>query len=105
MSHTDPKSGPGHFWAELKRRRVIRVVVIYALAGWLVIGAAETLLPNLNLPDWSVTLIIAFVALAFPIVVALAWIFDVGPKGIEKTALSPLYYSRAGKVKSRRQRF
>jgi adenylate cyclase len=60
--------------------------VIYVLVGWLVIGAAETLLPNLNLPDWSVTLVIALVVLAFPIVVVLAWIFDIGPKGIEITA-------------------
>lgn len=86
MSETDPKSGPGHFWTELKRRRVIRVLVIYVLVGWLVIGAAETLLPNLNLPDWSVTLVIALVVLAFPIVVVLAWVFDIGPKGIEITA-------------------
>ena len=86
LSETDPKSGPGQFWAELKRRRVIRVLAIYVLVGWLVIGAAETLLPNLNLPDWSVTLVIALVVLAFPIVVVLAWIFDIGPKGIEITA-------------------
>ena len=86
MSEIDPKSGPAKFWSELKRRRVIRVIVIYVVASWLVISAAETLLPNLNLPEWSVTLVIALVVLAFPIVLALAWIFDIGPKGIEKTA-------------------
>ena len=86
MSETDPKNGPAKFWSELKRRRVIRVIVIYVVASWLVISAAETLLPNLNLPEWSVTLVIALVVLAFPIVLALAWIFDIGPKGIEKTA-------------------
>lgn len=85
MSETDPKSGIGKLWSELKRRRVIRVVVVYVVASWLAISAAETLLPNLNLPEWSVTLVISFVVLAFPIVLALAWIFDIGPKGVEVT--------------------
>jgi len=89
VSELDPKSGPGGFWAELKRRRVIRVLVIYVVASWLVISAAETLLPNLNLPEWSVTLVIALIVLGFPIVVALAWIFDIGPKGIEVTSQEP----------------
>lgn len=85
MSETKTKSGPGKFWEELKRRRVIRVVVVYVVASWLAISAAETMLPNLNLPEWSVTLVIAFVVLAFPIVLALAWIFDIGPRGVEIT--------------------
>jgi adenylate cyclase len=59
--------------------------VVYVVVSWLVISAAETLLPNLNLPEWSVTLVISFVVLAFPIVLALAWIFDIGPKGVEIT--------------------
>lgn len=88
MSETSPKKRTGNLWAELKRRRVIRVVIVYVVASWLAISAAETLLPNLNLPDWSVTLVIAFVVLAFPIVLALAWIFDIGPKGIEITPAS-----------------
>ncbi len=85
MSETDTKSGIAKFWSELKRRRVIRVVVVYAVASWLAISAAETLLPNLNLPEWSVTLVISLVVLAFPIVLALAWIFDIGPEGVEVT--------------------
>lgn len=88
MAENDLKSGPGKFWEELKRRRVIRVLVVYIVASWLAISAAETLLPNLNLPEWSVTLVISFVVLAFPIVVALAWIFDIGPKGVEVTQKS-----------------
>jgi len=85
LPETKPKSGLQKFWGELQRRRVIRVVVVYAVASWLAIGAAETLLPNLNMPDWTVTLVIALVILAFPIVLALAWIFDIGPSGVEKT--------------------
>jgi adenylate cyclase len=85
LSESKENNGLIRFWAELKRRRVVRVVTIYVVVGWLVIGAAETLLPNLNLPEWSVTLVIALIVLAFPLVIALAWMLDVGPQGIETT--------------------
>lgn len=41
------------FFAELRRRRVIRVAVFYAIAGWVVIEVASTMLPGLHLPDWT----------------------------------------------------
>jgi len=75
-----------NLWSELRRRRVVRVVVLYAIAGWVVIEVASTVLPNLNLPGWTVTLVTALVALGFVIAVMLAWAFDIGPRGIERTA-------------------
>jgi adenylate cyclase len=86
VAEAQDKSGIGQFIAELKRRRVIRVVILYAIVGWVVIEVASTVLPGLNLPDWSVTLVITLVALGFPIAVILAWAFDIGPGGVHKTA-------------------
>ena len=43
------------FLAELKRRRVVRVAIVYALAGLVVVEAANNLLPALKLPAWTVT--------------------------------------------------
>jgi adenylate cyclase len=74
------------FWSELKRRRVVRVVVFYAVAGWIVIEVTSTVAPNLNLPDWTVTLITVLVALGFVIAIMLAWAFDIGPGGVHRTA-------------------
>ena len=73
-------------WAELKRRRVVRVVVLYAVAGWIVIEVASTILPNLNLPDWTVKLVTVLVVLGFVIAIMLAWAFDIGPGGVQRTA-------------------
>jgi adenylate cyclase len=73
------------FVTELRRRRVIRVAVFYAIAGWVVIEVASTVLPGLNLPDWTTTLVIVLVALGFIIAVMLAWAFDIGPSGVERT--------------------
>ena len=65
------------FLAELRRRRVIRVLVLYAIAGWVIIQVASTVLPGLNVPAWSVTLVIVLVALGLPLAAILAWAFDV----------------------------
>lgn len=80
------KSALGRLFAELRRRRVVRVAIVYAVAGWLVIQVAATVLPSLKLPDWTVTLVVVLVVLGFVIVVAMAWMFDAGPKGLERTA-------------------
>lgn len=78
-----------NFFSELRRRRVIRVIVLYAIAGWIVIEVTATVLPGLNLPDWTTTLVILLVALGFVIAIMLAWAFDIGPGGIHRTSAAP----------------
>lgn len=73
------------FLAELQRRRVIRVLVLYAVVGWIVIEVASVVFPALNLPQWTVTLVIVLVALGFPIALILAWAVDIGPGGLQRT--------------------
>jgi adenylate cyclase len=75
----------GRLFAELRRRRVWRVLIVYAIAGWLVIQVAATVLPSLHLPEWAVTLVVALVVLGLPIALAMAWMFDAGPRGLERT--------------------
>jgi len=64
------------FFADVRRRRVIRVLAIYAVSGWIVIQIAATVLPGLNVPPWSVTLVIVLVALGLPLAAAIAWAID-----------------------------
>jgi adenylate cyclase len=85
MGEQSEQASTGSLWSELKRRRVIRVVVLYAVAGWVVIEVASTVLPNLNLPDWTVTLVTVLVVLGFVIAIMLAWAFDIGPGGVHRT--------------------
>src|SRR3546814_5482431 len=63
------------FFSELHRRRGVRIVIVYAIAGWVVIEVAATMLPGLNLPDWTVTFVIALGVLGFPIAVIMGWMF------------------------------
>jgi len=87
-----------NFFAELRRRRVFRVIVMYVIVGWVVIEVAATMLPGLHLPEWSVTLVIALVVLGFPIAVFMGWVFDVGPHGIERTTPAAIAPAAAAPV-------
>lgn len=64
------------FLSQLKRLRVVRVAVLYAIVGWIVIEVASVVLPALNLPQQAVTLVIVLVALGFPLAAILAWAVD-----------------------------
>ena len=86
MSDQPLQSAAAALWAELRRRRVVRVVVLYAIAGWVVIEVTSTISPNLNLPEWTGTLVTILVALGFVIAIMLAWAFDIGPDGVHRTA-------------------
>lgn len=73
------------FWQELKRRKVFRVVAMYAATAFIVMEAADIMLPRLGLPDWTVTLLIIILIIGFPIAAIVSWIFDITPEGILKT--------------------
>lgn len=86
MADSSDDTHAAGFFAELRRRRVIRVAVLYVITGWVVIEVASTVLPRLNLPDWSVTLVIVLVALGLPIALIMGWVFDIAPDGLKRTA-------------------
>lgn len=73
------------FWQELKRRKVIRISAMYAATAFIIIEAADIVLPRLGLPDWTVTFLIILLIAGFPIAIILSWIFDVTPEGIQRT--------------------
>jgi hypothetical protein len=70
--------------AELRQRHVFRVAGLYAAVAWLVIQAASTILPRLDLPEWSVTLVIVLALLGFPLALVLAWSYDLTPDGVRR---------------------
>ncbi|MBW2162512.1 MAG: tetratricopeptide repeat protein [Deltaproteobacteria bacterium] len=83
---TDSVGSYQQFFAELKRRRVFRVMAAYGIIGFGIIEAAEAIFPRVALPDWAVTLVVWLTLLGFPIAVLLAWAFDATPGGMRRTA-------------------
>lgn len=81
-------SGITAFWAELKRRHVVRVAMVYLVVGWLVIQVANATFEEFGIPSWAYRFVVLMVALGFPISVIVAWAFELTPEGIKtsKTA-------------------
>src|SRR5439155_21557927 len=73
------------FFAEIKRRKVHRVAIAYAVAGWLLIQIATQVFPFFEIPNWAVRLVVVMLALGFPVALILSWIFDLTPQGIRRT--------------------
>jgi TolB-like protein len=83
------------FLAELKHRNVYRAAVVYAAVGWMLLEAADVILPRLGLPDWTVNFVLALVLLGFPLAIVFAWIFDISTQGIVRTEpISPEAHHR-----------
>jgi TolB-like protein/Tfp pilus assembly protein PilF len=87
-----------NFFAELKRRNVYKVAVAYAIVGWLSIQIATQVFPFLEIPNWVVRLVIAAVAIGFPIALVIAWAFELTPEGIKRTKSTDAarHHSRGG---------
>ena len=78
------------FLSELKRRKVYKVEVAYAVASWLLIQAASIFLPTFGAPQCMMKAVVAILALGFILSAILSWIFDITPQGIKRTAdISP----------------
>ncbi|MCK4988876.1 MAG: hypothetical protein KAS29_00260, partial [Bacteroidales bacterium] len=64
---------------------MIKVIAMYAATAFIIMEAAEIMLPRLGLPDWTVTFLIILLIVGFPITIILSWIFDVTPEGVKRT--------------------
>lgn len=72
------------FFAELKRRNVLRVAAAYVVAAWLVIQVVETIFPIYGLSDASIRLVIMLLAIGMLPVMVFAWAFEMTPEGLKK---------------------
>jgi adenylate cyclase len=71
------------FFAELKRRNVIRVGFAYAVVAWVVAQVAEFAFENFGAPDWVLKSVVVMLALGLPLVLVFAWAFELTPEGIK----------------------
>jgi TolB-like protein len=74
------------FYAELSRRKVPRVAIAYAVTAWLAMQIIDVVNEPMRLPDWFAATVLTVLIIGFPIVVLLAWAFDITPEGVKRTA-------------------
>ncbi len=67
---------------ELKRRKVFQVASIYLVSAWGASLGASELLPAFGAPNWVVRAVVIGLLLLFPVVVALAWFYELTREGV-----------------------
>jgi TolB-like protein len=68
--------------AELRRRNVLRMAVLYLGTAWLVMQVTDVLEGPLSLPEWTGGAVLAVLAVGFPIALVLSWFYEVTPEGV-----------------------
>ncbi len=76
--------GLAGFLREVRRRKVFRVAVVYAATAFVILQAADLILPRLGVPDWAMSLVVVLTILGFPIALVLAWALELTPDGIQR---------------------
>lgn len=71
------------FLSELKRRNVIRAGVHYLIVTWFVLQSLEVGTSLLELPAWTVPLVLTLLALGLPVALVLSWVFELTPEGFK----------------------
>ena len=73
-----------NFFAELKRRNVVRVAGLYLVGAWLLTQVASTVLPMFGAPDWLPRAVVILLALGFLPALIFSWVFELTPQGLKR---------------------
>src|SRR5262245_26343721 len=73
------------FWAELKRRNVLRVGAVYLAADWLLAQIGDIVAQAFAAPAWPMRVLLVLLAVGFPIVLVVSWLLELTPEGLKLT--------------------
>ena len=71
-------------FAELRRRNVLKVALLYVIASWLILWFVDVTSEALELPLWSYTALLIVLAIGFPVALLFAWTYEITPTGLKK---------------------
>ena len=72
------------FFAEFKRRNVLRVVAGYAAISWLLIQVVGTVFPFFGFSDTAIRGVMIVLIIGFVPAVAVSWVFEWTPEGLRR---------------------
>jgi TolB-like protein len=78
------RRGAVSFFAELKRRNVIRMAGLYLVGAWLAVQVADTLLPVFEAPEWVMKALVGLLALGLVPTLIFSWVFELTPQGLKR---------------------
>ena len=82
---TQKSNGLEKFWHELRSRKVSKVTAMYSGTAFIILQFFHIIAQPLQLPAWTMTLVIVLLCIGFIITILIAWIYDITPEGIKKT--------------------
>ena len=73
-------------FAELRRRNVLKVALLYAVASWLILWFVQNTADVLGLPAWTDLFLRLLLLIGFPVVLLFAWTYEITKSGLRKAA-------------------
>lgn len=73
------------FLSELRHRRVLHAAAVYGSAAFIVIQAAALTFQALHFGPWPLTVVVVTAIVGFPVVLVVAWAFEISPEGLKRT--------------------
>lgn len=74
-----------NFFRELRRRGVFGTTAIYVVAAWVLVQVTSEIFPAFNIPEFAIRYVWIGVALCFPLALIVGWMYDISPRGINRT--------------------
>ena len=76
---------PFKFWQELKRRKVIRIIIVYGAAAYAILELVSIIAQPFGLPEWTLKFVFVLICVGLVISIILSWVYDITPEGVKKT--------------------
>ncbi len=74
-----------NFWKELRRRKVVHIITVYAAVAFVILQLVDIVAEPLRLPVSTKALVIVLLCIGFVISVFISWVYDITPSGVKKT--------------------
>ena len=68
-------------FSELRRRNVIKVALLYAVASWLLVWIVNHMVDGLGLSPWVSEYVLLLLAIGLPVALIFAWVYEKTPEG------------------------
>ena len=73
-------------FAEMRRRNVFKVALLYAVLSWLVVWFVGAVQSEVTVPVWTETFMYFVLIAGFPAALWFAWTYEITPVGLKKAA-------------------
>jgi len=71
-------------FSELRRRNVLKVALLYAVASLLILWIVDHAVSSGVLPVWASEFMLLLLAIGFPVALIFAWVYEITPQGLKK---------------------